>query len=267
MPRVTPPAFFSLLLGLVVSSAGAREVSEAVPEAWELITRHLPGDAVARMKKFPASGDREADFARAIIAMDTQPSSDARLRGVVSQLTELAGGDDEIARASAYFVGRVYQAHFFQPDYVRAAEAYESLATKHPESYWAQLALVKLALLKLYVLPGADEPARCVAAAEALLEKIKLPELQRDLHLVIARTRVFHGLPDVLPHLLAAEKIGGLSGIPRADLQIQIGELSRRAGDLAQAKFFFEKFMSENEVDARYYTVQMKIRAMAAGKP
>lgn len=232
--------------------------------AWELVARHLPGDALAQLGSAKTGNARETAFVRAVILMDSQPITEERLQQVAQQLSALASGDDEIACASGYLLGRVYQVHFPEKDPARAAREFERLAQQHPESYWAQLGLVKLSLLLLYVLPEPVDPAARVAAAEALLPRVNVPELKRDLHIVLGRARLFHGLPGVLDHLLAAERIGGLTNVPRADLQLQIAELSRRAENWEQAGKFFQLFLDENEVDARVYHVKQKLAEIAS---
>ncbi len=253
------------MLGLLLPWCGAtlRAAGDAdVAAAWELVARHLPTDAQARLGA-TTGGGREAAFAAAVVLLDRPPVTDAKLTTAAAQLADLARGDDEIAAAAGYLEARLYQAHFFSPDPARAARAYAALAARQPHSPWAQLGLVKLALLRLYVLPEPASPAARVAAAEALLAQVEIPALQRDLHLVLGRGRLFFQLPGVLPHLLAADRIGGLAGTVRSDLQLQIAELSRRAGEPAQARRYFKAFLAENEVDPRVYTVRARLAEMA----
>ena len=271
MPRVTPPAFRWLLLlwlALALTWPVARAADADAVAAWELIGRHLPKDALAGLQAKPARGSRESALAVAVVRMDIQPVTEAGLNKVAEQLTELARGTDEIADASAYLTARLYQSHFFTPDYARAAADYEQLAAKSPASTWAQLGLVKLMLLKLYVLPEPAEPAARVAAAEALLARVTLPDLQRDAHIVLGRARLFHGQPmdTVLAHLLVADRIGGLTGLKRVELQLQIAELSRREKLWEQARVYFQRFLDENEVDGRIYTVKAKLAEIAAAQ-
>jgi tetratricopeptide (TPR) repeat protein len=247
-------------------SGHARETDVRVAEAWELVARHLPSDASAHLKPLGNSADREAALARATVMLDVQPTTEDRLRETLAQLLELARGDDEVALAAGYLAGRVCQVHFFAPDYARAAEIYEGLAQKNPKSRWAQLALVKLAVLKLYALPEPAEPASRVAIAESYLPRVTEPDLRRDLQLAIGRARLFHGLDGFLPHLVAAAEGGEVRGLPLADLQIQIGELSRRAGAFDQAETFFRKFLAENEVDGRVYAVRQRLAQIAEAR-
>lgn len=256
-----------MLLGLLLSWCGPAALAAGETDltaAWTLVARHLPADAQAQLPR-GKSPDRETALAAAVVRMDSQPVTDEKLQSVVTVLADLAHGDDEVAQIAGYLAGRIYQVHFFQPDPVRAAQAYDEVARRHPGTYWAQLALVKLAVLDLYLLPQPAAPAERIAAAEALLPRVTDPALLRDLHLVLGRGRLFHQQPGVLPHLLAADQIGGLTGVLRADLQLQIAELSRRAGDEATARRYFETFLAENEVDPRVYAVRVKLASLAKG--
>jgi len=255
-----------LLLGLACAWSVGRAAEANVMAAWELVGRHLANDALAGLQAGRKQGSREAAFAEAVVRMDSQPVTEPGLKQVEVRLSDLARGDDEIADASAYLIGRLYQAHFFTPDYARAAQEYERLAQKHPGSYWAQLGLVKLALLKLYLLPDPGQPAARVAAAEALLPRLTDPELRRDAHIVIGRAALFHEQPmdGVLAHLVEADRIGGLAILKRGELQLQIAELSRRAGRWEQARTYFQRFMDENDVDGRVHTVKVKLAEIAA---
>lgn len=229
------------------------------------MARHLPGDALALLGPAGKSPDRESRFLRTVATLDSPPLTETKLTDVAAQLTDLARGDDEIADAAAYLTGRLYQVHYPTPEPARAAHAYEQLAARRPESYWAQLGLVKLGVLQLYVLPAPAAPAARLAVAESLLPRLTIPELRRDLHIVIGRAKLFHGrpLPEVLEQLVAADRIGGLAGVPRADLQVQIAELSLRAGDWPQADAYYRRFLAENEVDARAYQVKQKLASIA----
>ncbi len=239
-----------------------------VTAAWSLAGQHLANDALAGLRKDHSPDDRERSFAEAVVRMDVQPVTETGLKKVEAELSALAKGDDEIAQASAYLIGRLYQAHYFAPDYARAAEAYTRLAEKFPGGYWAQLGLVKLALLKLYALPEPAGPAARIVAAEALFPRVTVPELQRDLHLVLGRAELFHeyAIEAVLAHLLAADRIGGLTQIKRGELQLQIGELSRRARHWDQARDYFRRFIVENEVDGRLSTAKLRLAQIDAAQ-
>jgi hypothetical protein len=218
-----------------------------------------------KLKRADAA-DRAAQLARATATLDDQPVSEGDLRQAESRFAELAQGDDEIAEQAAYLQARVWQMHLAQPDYARAAELYRALAERSPRSHWAQLGLVKLALVQLYALPEPADPAARLAAAEALLPRVTEPSLQRDLQLQLGQAGIFYKqpLPAVLLHLIAADRIGGTPGAAGEDLILQIGELSLRAGDYATSREYFERYLRDYGINPRCFTVKEKLQLIAA---
>lgn len=230
------------------------------------MANHLVRDASIRLDQIKGAPTREQAFAQAVVAVDNQPVTQDRLHEAEQAFENLARGDDEIADAAAYMQARLYQVHFQQPDYNRAAALYRALADKHPESHWAQLGLVKLGLLMLYALPEPAAPAERIAAATALLPRIHEEKLQRDLHLQLARAGTFYEQPvdTVLPHLIEVNRIGGLVGQAPEDLAIELGELSLRAGHYEQARSYFEAYLRDFVPNLRSVTVRRRLEDIAA---
>ena len=238
----------------------AASASPGLDQAWTALVNSRPKDVLRVLDHDRMS--RPERLAWAVAQMSVQPATDDNMRSAESVFTELAGGDDEIAAEAAYLQARLYQLHYAQPDYAKAAELYQALAARRPESHWAQLGLVKLAMLKLYVLPdttvaGAD----LLAPAEALLTQIHEPLLQRDLHLQIGQAGIElkQPLKRLLPHLVAADRVGGISGTAHEDLIVQIGVLSLRAGLPAQAKDYFERYLAEYPDNVRAWTIKRQL--------
>ena len=227
---------------------------------------HLVRDAYVRLDQTKGPSSRELDFARAVVAVDFQPVTQARLHEAEAMFESLAKGNDEIAEAAAYLQARLYQVHFQQLDYPRAAALYRALAERHPESHWAQLGLVKLGLLLLYALPEPSVPAERIAAATALLGRIHEEKLSRDLHLQIAHAGTFYDQPLdlVLAHLTEVNRIGGLVGQAPEDLAVELGELSLRAGHYAQARAYFEAYLRDFVPNLRSVTVRRRLEDLAA---
>ena len=257
-------AWLSLaLLPFVLKGAPAADETTA---AWQLMANHLVRDAYVRLDQIKGTPTREQALAQAVVAVDYQPVTQDRLREAEAAFEALARGEDEIADAAAYMQARLYQVHYQQPDYVRAAALYRALAERHPESHWAQLGLVKLGLLMLYALPEPAAPAERIAAATALLARIHEEKLQRDLHLQIARAGTFYEQPldTVLPHLIEVNRIGGLVGQAPEDLAIELGELSLRAGHYKQARSYFEAYLRDFTPNLRSVTVRQRLEDLAA---
>jgi tetratricopeptide (TPR) repeat protein len=240
-------------------AAGAAPPADLDP-AWSALANLRPKDVLRQLDDTGQS--RPAQLARAAAWMSLQPATDENMRTAEAVFTELAKGDDAVAAEAGYLRARLHQLHYAQPDYARAAELYRELAARQPHSHWAQLGLVKLAMLELYLLPGAA-PAETdrLAPAEAVLAQIEERLLQRDLHLQIGRAGMAlqQPLPRLLPHLVAADRIGGISGTAREDLIVQIGVLSLRAGQAAQAREYFERYLREYPTNARAFSVKLQL--------
>lgn len=264
------PRVFSLtrFFPLFILLAWPTRADEALAGTWQLLAGNLPGEAAAALKAAASADPRERALAETVVLVARQPLTDQRLLEAERRLNALAAESDETGAAALYLAGRLHQMHFSTPDYAAAAGYYRRLAERQPASPWAQLGLVKLALLTLYMLPEPAGPAARIAAAEALLPRVILPPLRRDLLIVLGRARLFHELQSdqARANLLAADAIGGLTGLAEADVTLQIGELCFRAGDDVRARAYFQRFLKANDADPRGYEVQQRLKAMAARK-
>lgn len=256
-------------LGAAENTASSPANRAELVEVWQTVARHLSNDALPRLKELRRTGGRENAFAEAVVLLDSQPTTDAKCRDVERRLQSLAEGDDEIADASAYLIARIHQTMLSTEDPETAARVYDQLHSRHPHSYWAQLGLMKRAVLTLFVLPGSNDPPSRVAAAEKVLPQLSFPTLQRDLHLVLGRAILFFDGPiaEARDHLIAADRIGGLNIVVQADVLIQVGELSRRTGQPELARRYFQRFLDEDLADARTYAVRMTLEKMNPAKP
>lgn len=242
------------LSGSVFAAPQAR-----MDDAWRALADGRERDALRALGGDLAT--RAAQLAQAAAVMSQQPATDQNMRTAEAVFIELAKGDDPVAEEAAYLRARIWQLHYLQPDPAKAAELYQDLATRRPQSHWAQLGLVKLGLLKLYALPDPAAGADRLAPAEALLTRIHEPALQRDLHLQIGQAGVALRQPllRLIPHLVAADQIGGIGATAYEDLIIQIGELSLRAGLLDQSKVYFTRYLREYPAALRTFAVQKRL--------
>lgn len=268
MPRFTPtlrPRWVCLLILPLFALSGRAAPAPDLPAAWGDIADSRSKLALVQLDRAEAA-DRAAQLARATATLDDQPVGDGDLRRAEATFARLAQGDDETAQQAAYLQARIWQLHFAQPDYARAAELFRALAERSPRSHWAQLGLVKLALVQLYALPEPADPAARLAAAAALLPRVTEPTLQRDLQLQLGQAGIFfkQPLPGIIAHLIAADRIGGTPGAAGEDLILQIGELSLRAGDDATARTYFERYLRDYEIAPRCFTVREKLEQIAA---
>ena len=262
MRSVRPARSILPLLIWPLLAAGAAAPADLDP-AWTALANSRPQD-VLRLLRRDASARAER-LAWAAGRIGTQPASDASMREAEAVLAELALGPDEIAAEAAYLRARIYQLHLSEPDFPKAAQLYAELAARQPRSHWAQLGLVKLGLLKLYLLPDTTDPAADrLAPAEALLRRISEPLLRRDLDLQIGQAGIVlhQPLARYLPHLIAAEQVGGITGTAGEDLIVQIGVLSERGGDWARAREYFERYLANYPTNVRAFTIRKKLDAV-----
>jgi len=212
-----------------------------------------------------AATTREAQFSQGVSLLVKQPVSQAQVDGVRRTFTALAdGGADDTAWGARYFLGRIAEYYQEQPDAGEAARQFRQLIAVGRDSAWGQTALTRLAILQIYAIDAGQTPAARIAGAEKLLAAARGAPAESDLSLVLADAIFFYRLPaaEALPHLLVAEKLGQLDGPTRADVLVQIAEVSSLGGDIAQAKAFYDKFLDEFPRDQRHYMVGQKLAAL-----
>ncbi len=263
------PRSFPNLGAACLTLASALALTAAEPtldDVWMLAASNQPLEASAALGELDAVDARTRELAEALLAMARPPLSDGDWARIEPVFARLAQGDDALAAQALYLQARMHQAQKGEPDLARAAELYRELDRRWPGSHWAQLGMVKLGLVTLYATAEPADPRDRVAAAEAVLTKISESALQRDLQLQIGWAALYYELPleEVLPHLQAADAFGGLMGITPEDLVIQLGELSFRAGRLAEACRYFERFFAEYPTSTRSYNVRQRLHEVDA---
>lgn len=259
-PRAVARWRWWLSLACLPALNGVAMAAEALAPAWEAMADNRAKDAFILLHGKEPGGSRERELARGVALLDQQPVTDEQLRSAEAIFVRLAESEDEVAQIAAYLQARLYHVHFQTRDYARARELYAGVARRWPSSHWGQLAVVKSALILLYAAEPKDPQVR-VARAEEMLAQVKETPLRRDLQLQIGRAITFYELPaaEALPHLQAADAIGGLGALAQQDLTAQLGELSFRAGHWADARKYFKRYLVQYP-DARQFTVEQKLK-------
>ena len=257
----------ALFLGGVGLTHGQDEsIGPTLDQVWEYATTSQPIEARNILDDLEGLDPRVEILANTVLDMSRAPLSETQWANIEPVLAELAQGDDVVATRALYLQARMYQIQQLKPDYERAEELYLELNQRWPGSHWAQLGLVKLGFVKLYALAEPVDAEERFATVDALLAQITEPTLRRDLQLQMGWAGLFHkrSLNDVLPYLIAADKVGGMMGITPEDVMIQIGELSFRAGHLEQSKRYFERFLREVSSNNKRYNVRMRLKEVDA---
>ena len=260
----------TLLAGLVLATVATAADAE-LAAGWQALTNFRARQALEIFDRHVTDTRtavaREARFGRGVALLDRQPVTPAQVeeaRGIFAALAD--SGSDDPAQGARFFLGRIAQHHLAVPDPVEAARQFHQLIAVHEDSVWAQSALGRLALLEIYELNPGSSPATRLAEAEKLLAHAHTPEAQSDVHYAIADAVFFYRLPPAgaLPHLLAAERLDRLDWTARAEVLVQIAELSRLAGNRPQAAQFYRTFLRENPRDLRDYIVKERLADMEA---
>lgn len=251
---------------------GSEVPSAAETDAWRTLANYRPDFALPQFEQLSARDGTDASAARFGVALSLlarpSPVPDRLLkaRGILTALA--ADGTDDLALGARFYLARLAELQSAPPDYEQAAEIFRRLIAEHEPSAWAQAALPRLAILLLYTSAGPAAPADRVTTAESLLGSAQRTLTMTELHLVIADAIFHHRLPDrrALPHLLAAERLGGMDAATRADVLVQIGKLSRLAGQPAQAARYYETFLTEYPRDSRQHAIRQELAAVTGPK-
>ncbi len=266
MPRLfTLLSCVVLCLGWVRLTQAASDSTEpTLQKVWEYAATSQPIAARNILDDLEGIDPRTKALADLVLDLARAPISEGDWAKIEPALGKLAQGEDEIAVRALYLQARMHQVHLLKPNYARAEGLYLELNERWPGSHWAQLGLVKLGLVKLFALTEPLDVGQRFAEVDALLSQIEEPTLRRDLQLQMGWAGLFHqrALDDVLPYLIEADKVGGMLGITPEDLLIQIGELSFRAGHLAQAKSYFERFLREVSSNTKRFNVRQQLAAV-----
>lgn len=267
------PRFFKLLPWslLCVGSVALTRAAPSAPqpslnEVWEYAATSQPIAARNVLDDLDNLDARTKTLANLVLDMSRAPIPDGAWSDIEPALAKLAQGDDEVAARALYLQARMNQVQKSEPDYAKAEALYRELNRRWPGSHWAELGLVKLGMVKLFALWEPTNTEERFAEVETLLAQIHTSALRRDLQLQIGWAGVFYQRPldKVLPHLIEADRLGGLMGITPEDLLVQIGELSYRAGHLEQAKTYFERFLREIPSSNKRYNVRMELEKVDA---
>jgi len=226
----------------------------ALAPAWQALSVGAYADAD---RQFAAGASREAQLGAAMTLINRPPVTPSSLAEARRRLAALAATGDETGHAARFFLGRLLQLHPLAPDPAAAAGEYEALVVTGADDRWCRLALIKLVLLRLTVLPAPGDRAAQLAAVEPALARTADPVTRRDLHLLIAEARLTGEFADAvtLGHLQAALAATGKADVLRPDVLVQVGRLATRLGDHATARASYEAFLRDYPKDRRSFTV------------
>jgi tetratricopeptide (TPR) repeat protein len=252
---------------------GADRTGEALRAGWEYAATTLIREAsqhfgeLVDASHLPHAARREATLGRAVVELQMQPFSNARITAARGWLEQLLAEDteDEVAIRARYLLGRMRQLH---PNGMGAGEVsppeFLVLLRDHPQHYLAQLAQVKRVLHRLYEWSPQEPAARRLEDAERWGANLHDPRLRSDFHLAMGEAYLFHAdqQEPALRHFLAAERLGIPDSNARGTVLVQIGELSRLAGQREEAVRAYRSFLRDFRRDPRMLKIQDRLEEL-----
>lgn len=235
-------------------------------QGWDDASMLLVQDAYA---KFTAAhgrkdGDsREIDYGLAVSLLNLQPKTSSNIDRAAQLFTQItaANPDDELGIASLYFLARLEQVHRSTPDVPKALALYGHLVDRHPEHLLAQLAVTKIAILKLYNSPLNSNKRKALAEIEKLAPLLKDPLARANFDYIVGTACIRFKLGDqkAMDYLIEADRIGIPVEILASHALVRIGNLATRLGQRDVAIAYFERFVQEFPRDIRNFTVRQKL--------
>lgn len=255
----------ALLVLLCVGTARAADPTPAetapLQQAWQDAALSLFKES---HQAFAALEERDARFGQAVTLLIQQPKTDGNIQQAHDMLAELARGDGELAISALYYLGRIEQSHRSTPDPAAAAGHYRKLIAEHPGHPKAELALVKLAIIELYEVVADDVRRGRFATFLGRVATLRTAEHRRDLHVVLADAALRFGYsPEIaLDQLLAADAIGFVRPLMRANMWVRIGNLAAETGRHEVARDYYTRFLDTFQRDNRRLMVGERLAAL-----
>ncbi len=255
---------FVLCLFLSTGSTHAGSDSP-LAEAWQHLATFRAGEA---MEQFTADPRPEARLGQALSLLALQPSTQNNVDRAESLLRTLADDPQNPTYADAlYFLARIPQVHRTIPDPEEALRRYSVLMEAIPGHPLAQLAEVKVAILRLYVLPHPEAVAGKDLFAELNTRGGRLtdPDAIRDFYTVLADAAAHYeiGLERQYSFLRAIDATGRMGGNLRADLLVRLGETARLLEHPSEARTYYERFLAEFPRNNRAHVVTERLQSLS----
>lgn len=251
-----------LVVGLFCPASLIAEQS-SLDQAWDDATLLLIRESYGAFSKAldEKTGDpREAQYGMAVTLLNRQPKTSGNIDRAAELFTQIhsANPDDEPGISSLYFLARIQQFHIHQPDTSKALELYQQLVREHPDHFLAQLAITKIAVIKLYLDANVAGKKRDLAELENFLPLLKDPSLRCNFDYIVGTACIQYRLGDekAMRYLIEADSLGIPIHKDAANALVRIGNLALRLDRKNIATQYFSRFVSEFPQDQRTYTIR-----------
>ncbi|MCP5531354.1 MAG: tetratricopeptide repeat protein [Opitutaceae bacterium] len=221
---------------------------------WDLIARHLGGDAVAAFERMPPGDERNLGLAAALLSKYPQTKGNvARAAQLLETIIE--GKGPPMFRSLALYLRARIEHAFREGRRQDAIHYYQQLRNDYPDSLLADNAAVKLALIEIerIGLAGSDAEVRSMIAR---LMPPRGSHAQGQYYYVVGSFFIERGdAQPALENLLKVRDLDTLVGRNRADVLVQIGRLSAQLGQVELARTAYLEFLESNPLDPRHLMV------------
>jgi tetratricopeptide (TPR) repeat protein len=215
--------------------------------------------------------DRRTRFGRALAVLNARPKTRETIEAARRDFAWVSGRNpsDDLGIRARYFLGRIAQLHQYDADWEKAARIYARLVEEHPAHPFAQLAAVKLVLVRLYDASPAEDKASRFAELEALAPRITHPLAHMAFHYALGAAHLAVGGSEeaALGHLITAAEAGISQARTRATVYVRIGELARLQGRSEIARAYYRRFLAEFPRESRVSLIRERLTALDSAPP
>ena len=249
----------SLIFLMPLQVAGESPEDSLESRAWTLASRYRFNEARREFRQLERSDDervsRRARYGHALALLNVIPKTVGNIEKAEELFRAFAEGpeSDSITVRSIYHLGRIKELHQREPDWEAAAQFYWRMIREWPEDLFTQLAIVKLATIRIYEPTSREEKLRRYGELESLEWLLTLPAARRDYHYVmgVASLSLEISKEQALRHLLACVDAGIKSPRIRINTYCRIGVTAKQLGKFDLARKYFLKFLEDAPRDLR----------------
>ena len=262
----------SLIFLMPLQVAGESPEDSLESRAWTLASRYRFNEARREFRQLERSDDervsRRARYGHALALLNVIPKTVGNIEKAEELFRALAEGpeSDSITVRSIYHLGRIKELHQREPDWEAAAQFYWRMIREWPEDLFTQLAIVKLATIRIYEPTSREEKLRRYGELESLEWLLTLPAARRDYHYVmgVASLSLEISKEQALRHLLACVDAGIKSPRIRINTYCRIGVTAKQLGKFDLARKYFLRFLEEAPRDLRSRMIRDHLEELAA---
>ncbi len=268
-----PHRLLPLLVWSAILAVSRASDPKLVDKAWDDASMLLVQESYTKFttaQEVKGGGAREIEYGIGVNLLNLQPKTVRNINRAEAIFTRLIASNpnDEVGIASLYYLARLEQIHRNDPNVPKALQLYAQLIAEHPDHFYAQSAIAKVAILKLCATPTTADKRQALAEVEKLAHLLNEPAARCNFNLVVSTACIQYNLGDekALRYLIEADTIGIPIQFSEANVLIRIGNLALRLGKRDIAITYFERFLKEFPRSTRAFTVQQKVKELKGAK-